>query len=415
MKLEMDQRQFLRSLTRGAYDIQKLRIQTGNRLCATFRSRLGLDSSKKEVSKTDAKKILDTLRAEHKKITDGVKRELPKASEFQPIGVIHNYTELCLIAAYVEHERTELSHFEGKNGRLVQILRGHEIFTQHLALIPGCGPAMSAVILSEFDVHKIDYASQMIYYSGYGVESDGKGTSKRVEHLYDIEYIDAKGKKKTRKGIRHNIFLKTKLRVLAGTLLKAGLFKDKTTGKTIPMTKYVETYLNYKARLETHPVYGVANDKARIKEIKKATGKGYSPSGHRNAMALRYMIKAFIFDLYEKWRTLEGLPVHDPWHTAKLGLRHHSTFSSPYEKRDLRKAAKLKEKEDVEDLPDTDGDFNIETIEDEIAAEQEEMEDVSAADSSGDATPVDDHEIDSMADETMEEVITDKPSESADS
>lgn len=357
---------------------------------------MGLDCSKKEVSKTDAKIILDTLRAEFKKITDGVKRELPKVSEFAPIGVIHSYTELCLIASYLEMERTERTHLV-QGGRLDQILSEHDLYTKHLSLIAGCGPAMSAVIMSEFDIYKAEYASQMIYYAGYGVESDGKGTSKRKEHLYEIKYLDGKGQEQTRMGIRHNVFLKTKLHVLAGNLLKAGLFKDKATGKTLPMTKYVETYLNYKARLETHPTYGVANDKARIKEIKKATGKGYSPVGHRNAMAIRYMIKAFIFDLYEVWRKIEGLVVNDPWHTAKLGLHHHSSFSSPYEKRELRKEAKAKE--DAGDLDLDDGNFNTETIEDDIATTQE-AEDVTSS-----GVIVDD--IDEEAAATMEQAVKD--------
>lgn len=38
------QRDVLSTMVRGAYAIQKLRIQTGNRLCAAFRVRLGIES-----------------------------------------------------------------------------------------------------------------------------------------------------------------------------------------------------------------------------------------------------------------------------------------------------------------------------------------------------------------------------------
>ena len=332
MKLNEEARQVLRSLTRGAYDIQKLRIQIGNRLCAAFRSRLGLKAQEGEKKDKDAKKILDRLRAEYKKITDGVKKELPTIKAFKPIGIIHSYTELCLISEYLQLEALEAKHL-AKGGRLDVILGEYDLYTKYLTRIRGCGPAMSAVIMSEFNIHKAEYASQMIRYSGFSVEADGKGTSKRAEHLYDIQYTDRDGKVKTRKGIRHNPWLKTKLYVLGGCLVKMGFYVDKSNGARIPMTKYGETYLNYLNRLNNHQVYGEAQDAVRIKEVQTATGKKYSPKAHRRAMALRYVIKAFIMDLYEAWRKLEGLPVNDLYHTAKLGLRHHSNFADQFEYR----------------------------------------------------------------------------------
>ena len=34
--------------------------------------------------------------------------------------------------------------------------------------------------------------------------------------------------------------------------------------------------------------------------------------------------KMFLIDLYRAWRVVESLPVHDPYHEAKLGLKHAS-------------------------------------------------------------------------------------------
>jgi hypothetical protein len=44
--------------------------------------------------------------------------------------------------------------------------------------------------------------------------------------------------------------------------------------------------------------------------------------GQRHNMAMRYMVKMFLIDLYTKWRTLEGLPVSVPYSEAKLGIKH---------------------------------------------------------------------------------------------
>lgn len=402
-----EERQILRSLTRGTYDIQKLRVEMGNRLCAAFRSRLGLDSSDKEVSKTDAKKILDILRKSYKKITDGVKKELPSMKAFKPDAVIHTFTELSLISAYINLEASEKRHF----GNLGNVLTEKDLYTTFLKHIKGCGPAMSSVIMAEFDIHKIKYASQMISYAGYGVEKDGKGTSKRAEHMHDVVYYDKKGKAQTRKGIRYNPWLKTKLWVLGGCLIKAGLHVNKDTGVRTPMTKFVESYLNYLYRLENDPVYGVANEKARIDEIKRDTGKGYSPKAHRRAMALRYMIKGFIMDLYEAWRPLEGLPVYDLYHTAKYGLHHNTSFPDPREFRPTSeysaRHAKNKKGEDEVDVPPAEGP-DMENIEEEIMYGDAE-EDYTDSTSTAEVTPktkveaVTDAEIDADADATLEE------------
>jgi hypothetical protein len=44
--------------------------------------------------------------------------------------------------------------------------------------------------------------------------------------------------------------------------------------------------------------------------------------GHRHNMAVRYMIKIFLIDLYNEWRSLEGLPVAPTYNEAKLGKVH---------------------------------------------------------------------------------------------
>jgi hypothetical protein len=136
---------------------------------------------------------------------------------------------------------------------------------------------------------------------------DGKGRSRKSEHLIDIKYTDKNGEPAERKGITFNPWLKTKLMgVLASSFLRAG------------DNKYRTVYDNYKHRLENHPNWQdktVINDKGKEKII--------SEKGHRHNAALRYMIKIFLCDLYNAWRSIEGLPVAPTYQEAKLGHRHN--------------------------------------------------------------------------------------------
>ncbi len=263
---------------------------TGNRLCAAFRSKLGIKPSESEEDEEneDAKKVLDLLRASFKKITDGIKKELPALKDFRGDELISSYTELVLVAEYLELESGEEKHFR----RLGSILEEFPIYTGFLKGVKGCGPAMSAVIISEFDIHKAKYPSSMWQYAGFGVEHDNRGTSKRKEHLVEVAYKDKDGKDQTRMGIRHNNWLKTKLcGVLAGCFLRS-------------KSPYADVYANYKHRLDNH-----LNWQERSKL-------------NRHRASLRYMIKIFLLDLYKVWRKLEGLPVAPSYQEAKLGHVH---------------------------------------------------------------------------------------------
>lgn len=279
----------LRTVVRGAYDVQKLRIQMGNRIVENFKVKLGQEPSKKEDSlDADGRMILNSLRVHYKKITDGV-TAFPRQKSFKGDEVISDYTELCLIAQYVDLEIHEAAHFK----RMGNILRDYSIWSEFLEGVKGIGPAMGGVIISEIDIHASTYPSSLWKYAGLDVAEDGVGRTRRKEHLVEREYIDKKGNPATRVGITFNPFLKTKLiGVLGPSFLR--------TGKT----GYSEDYYHYKNRIENHPAH-----------IEK------TPL-HRHRMAIRYMIKRFLVDLHMKWRELEGLPVSVEYNEGKLGHKH---------------------------------------------------------------------------------------------
>lgn len=281
----------IKTLVRGAYDLQKLRIQTGNRIVANFKAKLGQQASEKESELgDDEKKMLDQIRLSYRKLTNGVVDKLPTVKKFVGDELISSYTELCLVDQYIDLEAREAKHFR----QLEKALQEYPIYTEFLEGVRGCGPAMSAVIVSEIDITRAKYASSLWAYAGLDVAQDGRGRGKYEEHLIKVPYTDKNGEAKEKLSITFKPWLKTKLvRVLAGSFIKTG-------------SPYAEHYYNYKHRIETDP---------------KHTGKTI---GHVHNMALRYMTKRFLCDLYVAWRTLEGLEVHAEYHEAKHGHVHNS-------------------------------------------------------------------------------------------
>jgi hypothetical protein len=281
----------LKTIVRGAYDIQKNRIQTGNRLVGNFKAKLGQAPSEKEDTiDKEGQQVLLNLRRSHKLLTEGV-ASFPRQATFKGDEVISDYTELCLVDNYLELEAQEKSHFR----RLGNILKGYPIYNEFLLGVTGVGPAMAGVMLSEIDITKAEYPSSLHKYAGLDVASDGQGRSRKKEHLEDSEYTDKEGKVQIKKGITFNPFLKTKLvGVLGSSFIKQS--PDKCV--------YRKIYDDYKHRLEHMDAH---------KEKSK---------GHRHNMAVRYMIKMFLVDLYNAWRRLEGLPVAPTYSEAKLGKVH---------------------------------------------------------------------------------------------
>lgn len=281
----------LRTFVRGAYDIQKLRIMEGQRIVATFKTKMGIKPGEKEEDGLDAagKMLMNSLKVDYKKIMDGVKK-FPSPSKFKSDGIISDYTELCLMKSYLDLEQQETEHFN----MLGKILKGYQVYVQFLEGVKGIGPAMAGVIVSEIDIAKARHPSSLWKYAGLDVAPDGKGRSRKGEHLVEVDYQDKNGDEATRKSITFNPFLKTKLvGVLASSFLRAG------------DNKYRQVYDQYKHRLE-HRADWLAESK-----------------GHRHNAAMRYMIKQFLVDLHIAWRTIEGLEVSAPYHEAMLGHLHH--------------------------------------------------------------------------------------------
>ena len=286
----MENKAGLKTVVHSVYDIQKLRIQMGNRIVMNFKAKLGQKPSMpEEEMDAEGKKILADLRRHYRKITDGIKA-FPSQKKFVGDELITSYTELCLLSQYLDLESYEQQHFR----RLESVLVDFPIWTEWMKGVKGCGPAMAGVLISEIDIHKARYASSLFKYAGLDVAGDGRGRSRKAEHLVKVQYTNTKGEQVERNSITFNPFLKTKVvGVLGPSFLRSG-------------SEYAKFYYDYKHRLENHEKY---------KDVTKL---------HRHNMAIRYMVKRFLVALYVQWRTLEKLPVAPEYHEAILGHVHRA-------------------------------------------------------------------------------------------
>jgi hypothetical protein len=303
-------------MTRSCYDLQNLRMATGLRLVANFRARLG-GKGPTQIADSDmdeeAKSILKQLRESYARLTDGIVKEtmapnvraLPRRRGFTGDGIITDYTELVLVAQWIEFDRLEKRQFSD----LDKLLPEFPIYVEFLSKVIGVGPAMSAVMISEFDIHRAKYASSLWKFAGLDVGADGLGRSRRREHLVEHSYTDKAGNPAKRLGITFDPFLKTKLTgVLGPSFLRSG-------------SSYRRFYDAYKHRIESDP--------ARPKPPGRQSGWEFDFRVHWRKKrihdaSIRYMVKMFLADLYERWRPLEGLPVFSTYHEAKQGHVHGS-------------------------------------------------------------------------------------------
>ena len=247
-------RMILRGLVRTKYDYQHLRVATANRL-----------KKKKDHSDQDTPEGMDTQ--------------------------LDVSTVPDVVDTWNDAEDLEKS----LDRRIASYLKYFPVYNRFLKNVRGCGPAISAVILSEFDITKATTRSKMWQFAGcnpgmvYGKKKvDGK-----------IQQTDTmvRGDELTKGFIApYNAFLKTKLLgVLADCMIKS-------------KSQYKVVYDQYKLRL--------SNEENEYKEGRKWKDES---KAHIDMAARRKMVKAFLGDLYEVWRELEGLEVRCTYEQEYLG------------------------------------------------------------------------------------------------
>ena len=206
-----------------------------------------------------------------------------KAPEVDPALLLPLLSRREEIFALEEETLRGAKNADGKwdrEGSLYSLIHTHPLWKHFLDEVKGCGEAVAAVIISEFDIHKAPTVSNLWSFAGL-----------------------APGKDKKVKGTKcpYNQFLRAKLcGVLGSSFLKC-------------KSPYSEFYYNFKHRLESEK-WGM--------DSKNPTDKKRPKAGHQHKAATRYMIKMFLKDLYVAWRTLEGLEVRAPYQEQYLDHKH---------------------------------------------------------------------------------------------
>lgn len=191
---------------------------------------------------------------------------------------------------FEEHHKELINVENSYEKTLVKLLKNVAIYSRYLTNIRGCGTLMSAILVSEIDdISKFATISKLWAYSGYG--------------LYDGEI------QKRKAGVKSNwnTILKSKLYVLGGCLLKA---KNE---------EYSKLYNDYKHRILQRTSCHL--DAKRHGSNVEANG---CTKGHRHAMAMRYMLKIFLQNLYLEWYRLEGLTPRPPYAEEYLNHKHET-------------------------------------------------------------------------------------------
>lgn len=321
------QKEKLRNLISGYYDIQKLRIATGNRIVQSFNIQMGQkpQKSQKDIEK-ETQSMIQKLRTEYTRITDAylegsciVKIGTGKNKETKTILVkkaksvdkvinqlnenddadvvlIRNKLDYNLMSTYIDL----LANEETMKKIVSKEVEKHPMWDAFFKDVIGCGPLMSAVCIAYFDIEKARHVSSFWKYAGLDTvdvqKEDGthvrEGRAKR--HTEMIEYTSSTGEIKEKRSITYNPLLKTKLiGVLGPSFLKK------------PGCKYEQIYRDYHNRLDNR------SDSDQLSDLRKYN------------MSIRYMIKQFLRDCWVTWRALEGYEVTEPYEVAKLGMKPH--------------------------------------------------------------------------------------------
>lgn len=355
----------LKDLVSSFYQVQKVRIQVGNRLTAHFYRKLGISAVETLIKQQQGNKkteidLMDVLKLDFKRITDALATDkIVREGSFKKLtegnrGVFSEYIEFSWMQQYRQVLASENAILKDIENALDKF----PIWTEFLSTIKGVGPTMGGIIISCIDIHKAETPASLHKFAGLDVvltkpdgTPDGRGRGKFKDHLVKVEYTSTSGEVELRDSITFNPFLKTKLVGVLGDLMikmRTPIYREEYDNYKHRITQREEAFFaeskraidydqevsrleeQYQIYISSHKATGPMKTAAKklrdtgIAELDKQLYVKRSPA-HLHKMAVRYMIKRLLIAIYVKWRTLEGLPVVEEYAVRKLGLIHHES------------------------------------------------------------------------------------------
>lgn len=191
------------------------------------------------------------------------------------------------------------------------------VISEHLSAVKGIGPTLSAKLISMIDIRRAETVSSLWRFAGYGMgEYWQDGNGKIIAPTSGFKWV--KGKTGERERVFSEpepepdwVVVTVRDRSVAGWQRKYNA-RLKTA-----------CYLIGTSFLRSQSPY--ADEFYRARERYQQTHSEWT-DGHRRYAAMGNMIKLFLAHLWERWRTLEGLPVRPPY-CAEYG--GHTSLSKP--------------------------------------------------------------------------------------
>ena len=199
-------KQQIRCLISNVYDIQKLRIASGNRIVQSFYIQLGVNPSESpDNAEKEQKKMIDQLKKEYQRITDGMvengvslKRQiktLQADKEENPLELIRNDMDYKLMDSYMMLHKSEDEAIK----ILDKYVQAHPLYEAFFKDIKGCGTLMSAICIAYLDPRKANHVSSFFKYCGLDTvqdtDKDGNklfltkdGTNRKVRQKFCYNY-----------------------------------------------------------------------------------------------------------------------------------------------------------------------------------------------------------------------------------
>jgi len=283
----------IRFLVENYYDIQKLRVETFNRIVAYVKSHSTVETQAAIASH----KINEPQKeyASHDEIETHLKSASQTTYETHDVFASKPSVLAHKIVAGKRKPPKEISDLVGFHHtlhetekqlkkRLDAWSKHHKIRLNYLRHIKGIGPILSSALIAWLQpISRFPNISKLWAYCGLSP------TQKRQ-----------KGKR-----LNYNPRLKTLMWKIATSFEKQKPEKSQ-----------------YRRLYDKQKAYYLNREDLKAKV--KAKEKGIK--GHIRNMTLRYVVKRFLADLWITWRKLEGLPITPPYIIGKGG---HSNFEMP--------------------------------------------------------------------------------------
>jgi hypothetical protein len=227
---------------------------------------------------------------------------------------------------------------------------GKKVYVPAIKLRDSLDPDSLRLLVTSPEPNKVMGEQVLTTADGHKITLENVGRSRKAHSLEKRTYINKDGQEAVRDSISYNPFLKTKLLGVLGTsFLRCGSTTVNGVRMGAPKRKQFAIDHGFVAvrKKKDEPSPGTTDQQVtqwlkdngyKVEELRGEYGVYYynyknrirtSPrhddktDAHVHKMAIRYMVKRFLKDLYVKWKTLENLPVHPEYSEGKQGIIHN--------------------------------------------------------------------------------------------